>query len=1166
MSVRSLTSAIGLRRLLALPRFGAAAASDSHAAGRLKPTRLVVAVSAVLIVAIGVAVAMLLSDLRRDEIVKSKRDIENLTLLLADQIDRSFQSIGLVQDGLIDRIKSRGVASTADLERQMSGYDTYERLKEQISALPFIDAIVLSGVDGRLINFSRSWPIPPIHNADPARGRIFKSSNLTSFVGDAVRSPANGEWVLPLSRKIAGENGTFLGAVLGVMRLQYFERLFETVARGDDRSISLFARDGVLVARYPRDDAMRGKSFAHRAVFTKLLSRGQHGTVEQTSVTSNKILLISGRNLPNHPLAVVITRRLDDVLVGWRYAALYVGGAAFVIALMIGGAAFLVIRQITRSMRAEHDRLDAALNNMSQGLSMFDASARLAVCNGRYIEMFNMPHDRVKPGVSLQELVRIRIASGTFTKDAIADPEDFVCDLQTQARTGVRTNFTHELTDGRVIAVVNYPLPDGGWVATHDDITEARRREESFRLLFDRSPVPMWVFDQENLRFLAVNDAAIALYGYTREQFMAMTVEQLRRPDERDRFRRFLHSLPDSQLGENIGQHVASDGTILDVSFYSQTLTYSGHKARLTAVYDITKAKRAEEKLRRAEKFLDTIVENVPVPIVVKEVSAETKDASECRYTLVNRAFEELFGVSRKAIIGKTVVELYPKERADFIIAENNEALRSQQPIVLSDHAVHTPGNGVRIATAKSVAIRDDLDNPQYLVTVLQDVTDRKRAEQRVARMAHYDDLTDLPNRATFNDAMEAALEAAATTGRPFAVLSLDLDGFKEANDTYGHAIGDALLCEVGRRLQVAGGGAFVARLGGDEFAFIDSTAGQPEAAAMLADDVLQALREDITIEGRVIPVGATIGGAIYPMDGKDAKSLMANADVALYRAKADARGALLLYDAEMGEALRERRALQDDLRAAVRRDELLLYYQPQKKMSGKTVGFEALLRWQNAKRGMVMPGAFIPVAEETGLIAPIGEWVLREACREAASWPEPLTIAVNISPVQFRHDDLPGRVHTILLETGLAPSRLELEITEGVLIEDYSHAMAVLTRLKALGVQIALDDFGTGYSSLSYLHAFPFDKIKIDRAFVGDLDRNQHSIAIVRAVIDLGHSLNIPILAEGVENAEQHALLFRKGCDEVQGYFTGRPRPIQDYAGLVGRGVAAPTGQALAG
>jgi EAL domain-containing protein (putative c-di-GMP-specific phosphodiesterase class I) len=276
------------------------------------------------------------------------------------------------------------------------------------------------------------------------------------------------------------------------------------------------------------------------------------------------------------------------------------------------------------------------------------------------------------------------------------------------------------------------------------------------------------------------------------------------------------------------------------------------------------------------------------------------------------------------------------------------------------------------------------------------------------------------------------------------------------------------------------------------------------------------------------------------------------NADAALYRAKTKTRGSVLFFEPQMGARLRERHALQEDLRSALQRDELLLYYQPQLRMDGKAVGFEALVRWQSPQRGMVSPGVFIPIAEESRLIISIGEWVLREACRTAAAWTHPLAIAVNISPAQFRHGDLPALVHSILLETGLAPSRLELEITEGVFINDFSHAVSVLNRLKALGVRIALDDFGTGYSSLSYLHSFSFDRIKIDRAFIGDLEQNRHSVAIVRAVINLGHSLNIPTLAEGVETAAQHAFLREAGCDEVQGYLTGRPLPIRDYADLV--------------
>ena len=666
----------------------------------------------------------------------------------------------------------------------------------------------------------------------------------------------------------------------------------------------------------------------------------------------------------------------------------------------------------------------------------------------------------------------------------------------------------------------------------------------------------MWVFDRDTLRFLAVNDAAIARYGYSREQFLSMTVPQLRPDSERESFAKFLRSLDTSQFVENIGQHLIADGSVIDVSVSSQALTYAGRKARLTAIHDITKAKLAERELRRTKKFLHAVIEHVPAPILVKDLTVAGA-TTEWRYTFVNRALEDLLGISRDKVIGKTVAELYPKERADFIVGENNDALRSLQPITLSDHAVHTPGNGVRIATATTVAIRDDNFVPQYLVTVLQDVTERKRNEERIARMAHHDHMTDLPNRTTFNDAMTAAIERASKTGGQFTVLSLDLDGFKEANDTYGHLVGDALLCEVANRLLGAAGTSFVARIGGDEFAII--VEGDAGMATVVADRALDAFKEDIPVEDRRIRTGVTIGAAVFPKDGDDAKALISNADVALYRAKTEVRGALLFFDAEMGERVRERRALQDALRLAIERREFLVHYQPQKKMSGDLTGFEALARWHHPTRGVVSPGEFIPIAEESGLVNPLGEIILREACREAASWPKPLTVAVNVSPLQFRTGDLPGMVHSILLESGLAPSRLELEITENVFIDDFSRAISILSRLKALGVRVALDDFGSGYSSLSYLHSFSFDKIKIDRAFIGDLEHNRHSMAIVRAVIDLGHSLNIPVLAEGVETAMQHTMLLGRGCDEIQGYLVGRPQPIGYYAELVGRAPVAP-------
>jgi predicted signal transduction protein with EAL and GGDEF domain len=373
-------------------------------------------------------------------------------------------------------------------------------------------------------------------------------------------------------------------------------------------------------------------------------------------------------------------------------------------------------------------------------------------------------------------------------------------------------------------------------------------------------------------------------------------------------------------------------------------------------------------------------------------------------------------------------------------------------------------------------------------------------------------------------------------------------------------------LREVARRLQAAAEGAFLARIGGDEFMLIVNEGKQPDAASAVAERLLRALTGEFEVEDRILTVGATIGGSIYPDDGTDAKTLMINADVALYRAKAAVRGTVLFYETEMGEQVRERRALQADLRTATENNELFLHYQPQRTIDGEAIGFEALLRWQCPTRGLVSPGTFIPLAEENGLIVQIDEWVLREACHEAMSWPKPLNVAVNISPTQFRTGDFPGFVHAVLMETGLPADRLELEVTEGVLIDDFSRAISILCRLKALGVRIALDDFGTGFSSMSYLHSFPFDKIKIDRAFVGDLEDNRHSMAIVRAVIDLGHSLNVPILAEGVETEEQLAILRRGGCDEVQGYFTGRPKAIEDYAELIGRPVPGSNVVRLAG
>ena len=813
-------------------------------------------------------------------------------------------------------------------------------------------------------------------------------------------------------------------------------------------------------------------------------------------------------------------------------------------------------------IKRQEEQLNAALDNISQGVCMFDSSQRLIICNKKYADIYGLTDEQTKPGTPIQTILAHRIASG----NAPEDHEAYVRERLNEVAINRPYQTVNRLRDGRYVSVVHQPMSNGGWVATHEDVTEARRREESFRLLFENNPAPMWVLDRDSLRFLAVNEAAVTHYGYSREQFMTMTVPDLRPAEDRERFRAFLHGLAHDQFAENIGQHITADGSAIDIAVYSRALTYNGSPARLAVIHDITKTKKTEAELRRTKIFLDAVIEHVPVPIVVRDVEGSGADARASRFTLFNRAYEQLTGDSRSRLTGKTAHEIFPGPRADMIVRSDNEALETGRIVSTPEHYIDTLGNGERLVKASKIAIRDDSGEAKYLLTVLDDITERRRSEEHISYLAHNDSLTGLPNRTSFLEHLNTTLEQASKAGERFAVMCLDLDRFKEANDVYGHLVGDGLLREAARRLQATADDAFIARIGGDEFMLVVSGESPEAMAGELGERLIDAFSRNFDVDGHQIQVGLSIGVAVFPADGTHVKTLIANADAALYQAKSEVRGSVRFFEEKLGSRLRERRELQTDLRRALENGGLSLHYQPQKTITfGKVVGLEALARWHCPKRGMVSPDVFIPIAEQSSQIITLGEWILREACREAASWDKPLKVAVNISPIQFHHGDLPNLVHSVLLETGLKPDRLELEITEGVLIDDFARAVSILRKLKSLGIHIALDDFGSGYSSLSYLHAFPFEKIKIDRVFIGDLEHNHHSMAIVRAIITLGHNLNIPILAEGVETESQLAFLAQEGCDEVQGYLTGRPYPIEAYAELVGRESVKATTQAIA-
>jgi diguanylate cyclase (GGDEF)-like protein len=438
-------------------------------------------------------------------------------------------------------------------------------------------------------------------------------------------------------------------------------------------------------------------------------------------------------------------------------------------------------------------------------------------------------------------------------------------------------------------------------------------------------------------------------------------------------------------------------------------------------------------------------------------------------------------------------------------------------------------------------------------VSTHEDITERRQIEAKIAHMAHHDVLTNLPNRILFRERMEDSLVRSAR-GELVAVFCLDLDHFKTVNDTLGHSIGDALLRAVTERLLgCVRETDTVARLGGDEFAIIQVGLENPCEASILAQRVIDRMASPFVLDAHQVVISTSVGIAVAPNDGREADDLLKKADLALYRAKSDGRGAYRFFEPEMDASMQTRRKLELELRSAITMGQFELHYQPLVNLdSGQITSFEALLRWRHPERGQVSPGEFIPLAEEIGLIIPIGEWVIHQACRDAVTWPDNIHIAVNLSAVQFKSRKLVETITLALTNSGLAANRLELEITESVLLNDSQATLATLRQIKELGVRIAMDDFGTGYSSLSYLRSFPFDRIKIDRSFIRDLGESEESVAIVRAVTSLGASLGIATIAEGVETAEQLERLREEGCTEVQGFFLGKPKTLAEIEPLL--------------
>ena len=833
-----------------------------------------------LIGVIALGTAVMIDRFRQNAIEVGERDLETAVLLLTRHFDRQFEDFEVLERGIAAELESRGVEAPDIFSGEMGTLAVHESLRAKASGWTDIAGANVWDYAGVLINSSQQWPVPYIDIADRPYFQRLKGDPQLAMDVEVVPSRFSGSWAIVFARRIPGPHGEFFGVVTRAIAPEALEEFFASAGLGRQASITLHHRDGALLARYPHVEALIGQNFKKGPAEQQAVFEQPNLSTRVASPVDGKDRLVASRMLTNYPLVIVATKTVASVLAAWWTQTKFFIGVAASAILAIAVTLYLIFRQITLQLSLEKRRLDTAVNNMSQGLLLFDLSEQLIVCNDKYIEMYGLSADVIKPGCTLRELIRHRKATGSFGGD-VEDYYQHVLSSKADSNTSVV-----ETSDGRLIQISNEPVLGGGWVVTHEDITE------------------------------------------------------------------------------------------------------------------------------------------------------------------------------------------------------------------------------------------------------------RLRTEERIAHLAHYDSLTDLPNRILFRDHVERKL-ADLAPGAKFAILYIDVDEFKSINDSLGHRVGDEFLISVAARLKGCAGPAdLVARLGGDEFAIAKSNISDTAEAVALAEAVHQAIRSPTNCLGHEVSSDASIGIAVAPTDGVDLEEVLKNADLAMYAAKADGRGTHRLFAPEMDLRLRARRALELDLRRTLTEGGFEIHYQPLVDLTSNAVtGCEALLRWRHPERGMISPAEFIPLAEETGLINELGEWVLRQACADAAGWPAAIKLAVNVSPVQFKSRTLAMKVATALANSGLSPDRLELEITEAVLIRDDEEALAILHQLRELGVHIALDDFGTGYSSLSYLRRFPFDKIKIDRSFVSDVTEAGGSSAIVQAVVTMASARSMTTTAEGVETESQREILRQLGCCQMQGY-----------------------------
>jgi diguanylate cyclase (GGDEF)-like protein len=961
----------------------------------------------------GAIVSLEVSHVLRDRakaLEDGERDTANLVTSLMQQADLTFRSADTILMGVVERAEHGGLEGSAARERLTSWF-------QQAAQVPQFQGLAVVDERGILIVHSlQQWTATD--NSD-REYFLFHRDNTDRkiHIGAPLRGRNSGKWVIPVSRRINKPDGSFAGVALALIWVDYFQRLYDQFDLGRGGAILLASGDGKLLVRRPFADENVGRDLSQSGVFHQLQT-SKSGTSEIRSSTDGIVRLNSYAQSEPYSLVIAVAKEMDEVLAPWweqtRREILQTGFVVLVVVLL-----GLFVQKMAGRL-AELNRLfKIALSSMPNGLCMFDTEKRIAVSNARYRDMYGLSEEQVRPGTPLRRILETHLRNGETSELGIDGFIDACLNLPTQ---------TQLLQDGRTVFIRRNRIPEGGWIATHEDITELKRHQ-------DMLVAQTAELEEMNARF----EAAI----------------------------------------NNMSQGVC--------------------------LYD------ADQKIvvsnRRYAEIYHLLLDQIRPGTSLREVLEYRRQQGTC------------FKLSPDDYIGINIKQ--PKEIQE---------LADGRIVSIARHRM--PGGG--------------------WLTTHEDITDRAKDERKIAYLAQHDMLTGLPNRSYFTQLLDGPVKGRNNAlTENFAVFMLDLDKFKQVNDTLGHAAGDKLLYEVAGRLKAAIRDTDVlARLGGDEFALIQPLENaEHEGAISLALRIIQAIEQPFDLDGHRANIGTSIGIALAPQDGQDPKDLLKKADLALYAAKAEGRNDFRLFRPDMIKVADSQKALENDLRRAIDAGEFELHYQPIIDVRMQAVcGAEALVRWRHSQRGLINPDRFIPVAEASGLILPLGDWILQQACADAASWPAHMKIAVNLSAVQFNKGNVFDVVLCSLVESGLSPDRLELEITESALLDKEAVHLQTIRQLKNLGITFALDDFGTGYASASYVTKFPIDRIKIDKSFMQGAAERRDCSAVIASVLALARGLDIVVTAEGIETEQQFQIARNAGIECAQGNLFGGPVPLDRF------------------